>query len=141
MTVDLIPPSRSNYPVTSLTFDGGCDFVTVDGFDVFFGVGCGAILNLIRKTNSGVHPVRIKTSLFYSLVEMLGPDNLTHYLISLTRSGSSTKGLEGISTGAVASGAEGWAWGVESAGVGITGGVGVLIGIGSGRGSGLTSAR
>ncbi len=36
MTVYLIPPCGGDNPVTSLTFDGGNNFVTVDNFDVFF---------------------------------------------------------------------------------------------------------
>ena len=97
LAIDLIPPGRGNYPVTPLSFDGGCYFVAIDGFDVFFGVGGGTLLNFVRETNGGIYPVRIEASLLDSLVKMFGPDYLAHYLISLTRSGSSAKGLEGNS--------------------------------------------
>lgn len=36
MTVYLIPPSRGDNPVTSLTFDGSNNFISVDNFDVLF---------------------------------------------------------------------------------------------------------
>lgn len=36
MTTYVIPPSRGDYPVTFLTFNGGNNFVAVDNFDVFF---------------------------------------------------------------------------------------------------------
>jgi len=96
MTIGRFPPSTSDNPVTAVTFNGSDNLIPIYYLNMFIRVGGGTSLNFIGKTDGGIDPVWIKTPFFYTIAEMIGPDNLPHYLMSLTKSGSSARGEGGV---------------------------------------------
>lgn len=67
MWINKVPPSRCNHPIATLPFDCSNNFVAINDFDVFVGVGCTTFDDLIREPHSFVNQRRAKSSLLDSL--------------------------------------------------------------------------
>ena len=59
MAIYRIPPSGGDNPITTLSFDGGHNFVTLNYLDMLLGIGGRAGLNFVGKSDGTVYPVRI----------------------------------------------------------------------------------
>ena len=73
-SIGFVPPSRSDDPVTTLPFDSGYNFVSVNNFDVLVGI-CGATFyDLIWEPDGGINERRTKSSLLDSFPQMISPN-------------------------------------------------------------------
>lgn len=59
LTVNWFPPSGSDYPVGTASFNSGYDLKSIDDLDVFVGVGSGTTFYTVGKTDSGINPAGI----------------------------------------------------------------------------------